>query len=184
MHLVEVAHEVDHAVQRLEHPEAEQVELHQTDGGAVVLVPLQDRAPGHAAPLDRADLDDRSVAQHHAGRVDAEVARTVEHLGRQLGTSSGTSPPCASDTSSTAAGRGDAAPVPGVDAGRPRVDLLGGEAEGLAHVAHRRARSVRDDVGHLRGVAAAVALVDVLDHLLAPPRLDVHVDVRRPVARR
>ena len=74
--------------------------------------------------------------------------------------------------------------MPGVDAGRPRVHLLGGEAERLAHVADGRARPVRDDVGHLRGVAPAVTLVDVLDHLLAPLRLDVHVDVGRPVTRR
>ena len=74
------------------------------------------------------------------------------------------------------------APVPGVDARRPGVHLLGGEAERLAHVAHGRARPVRDDVGHLCRVAAAVALVHVLDHLFAPLRLDVHVDVRRAVA--
>ena len=87
-------------------------------------------------------------------------------------------------TSSTAACRRDATPVPGVDAGRPGVHLLLREAERLAHVAHGRARPVRDDVGHLGRVAAAVALVDVLDDLLAPPRLDVHVDVGRPVTRR
>ncbi len=78
----------------------------------------------------------------------------------------------------------DAAPVPGVDAGGPGVHLLGGEAERLADVAHGRARPVGDDVGHLGRVAAAVALVDVLDDLLAPPRLDVHVDVGRSVTRR
>ena len=43
------------------------------------------RAARHARPLDRAHLDDGPVAQHHAGRVDAEVARPVQHLGRQLG---------------------------------------------------------------------------------------------------
>ena len=74
--------------------------------------------------------------------------------------------------------------MPGVDAGRPGVHLLLREAERLADVAHGRARPVGDDVGHLGRVAAAVALVHVLDDLLAPPRLDVHVDVRRPVTRR
>ena len=82
---VELAHQVDHAVQRLEHAQPEQVELHQPDGGTVVLVPLQHAAPGHAPPLHRADLDHRPVAQHHAGGVDAQMARTVQHLGGQLG---------------------------------------------------------------------------------------------------
>lgn len=41
-------HEVDHLVQRGEHPEAEQVELHESHRRAVVLVPLEDAAVGHA----------------------------------------------------------------------------------------------------------------------------------------
>ena len=71
----------------------------------------------------------------------------------------------------------------------PRVDLLrpgvlhpGGVAEGLGHVADRRLGPVGDDVGHLGGVAAPVALVHVLDGLLAPVALDVDVDVGRAVA--
>ncbi len=75
-------------------------------------------------------------------------------------------------------------PVAPVDPRRPPVHLLGREPEGLAHVAHGRAGAVGDDVGHLGGVAAAVPLVDVLDDLLAPARLDVDVDVRRSVAGR
>ncbi len=71
----------------------------------------------------------------------------------------------------------------GVDARRPGVHLLGGEAECLADVAHRRARPVGDDVGHLRRVAPPVALVHVLDHLFASLRLDIHVDVGGPVTR-
>ena len=43
-------------------------------------------------------------------------------------------------------------------------------------------RPVGDDVGDLRGVLAPVALVDVLDRLLAPVALDVDVDVGRAVA--
>ncbi len=76
--------EVDRVVQRGEHAQAEQVELHQADRGAVVLVPLQHGAVLHAAPLDRAHLDHRPVAQHHAARVDAEVAGEVLDLQGQV----------------------------------------------------------------------------------------------------
>ena len=73
-------------------------------------------------------------------------------------------------------------PRAGVHFGGPGAHLLDRVAEGLAHVAQRRAGAVGDDVGHLGGVPPAVALVDVLDDLLAPLGLDVHVDVGRAVA--
>ncbi len=75
-----LAHEVDREVQHREHPEAEQVELHQPRGRAVVLVPLEHRAALHAGPLDGAELHQRTVGHHHPARVDAEVTREVEHL--------------------------------------------------------------------------------------------------------
>ena len=79
---------------------------------------------------------------------------------------------------------GAAQAAPPLDALRPRVLLADVVAEGPGGVAHRRAGPVGDDVGHLGGVLAAVALVDELDDLLAPAGLDVEVDVRRARAPR
>ena len=73
---------VDGPVDRLEHPEAEKVELHETDCRGVVLVPLEHGPVLHARPLDRADLRDRPVADHHAAGMDAEVAGKALQLGR------------------------------------------------------------------------------------------------------
>ena len=78
------ADHVDREVQHREHAQAEEVELHEARSRAVVLVPLQDRPAFHARPLDRAVLDERAVGHHHAAGVDAEVARKVEHLAREL----------------------------------------------------------------------------------------------------
>ncbi len=169
-----LAHEVDGVVQRREHPEPEQVELDQAGAGAVVLVPLQHRALVHPRPLDRAHLDHRPVADHHAAGVDAEVTRRVLDLERQLEHRLG-------DRAVGLCRRGRHA-APPVDLLRPGVLLAGLEAERLGHVAHRRARPVRDHVGDLGGVMAPVAFVDVLDHLLPPVALDVDVDVGRAVA--
>ena len=80
LHAFVLADEVDREVQHREHPETEQVELHQARGRAVVFVPLEHGAILHARPLDRAELDERTVGQHHPARVDAEVPREVEHL--------------------------------------------------------------------------------------------------------
>ena len=84
----------------------------------------------------------------------------------------------------TSGGRG-----PPRSSGSPRstafaqhVHLLGAVSQGLAHVADGRAGAIGDDVGDLCRAVPAVALVDVGDDLLAPARLDVDVDVGRPVA--
>ena len=63
-----------------------------------------------------------------------------------------------------------------------RVDGVLGQAEGLADLAHRRARAVGDDGRGEAGAIAAVFLVDVLHHLLAPLVLEIDVDVGRLVA--
>ena len=72
--------QVDRQVQHREHPQTEQVELHQPGGRAVVLVPLEHGPVLHAGPLDRAELHQRPVGHDHAAGVDAEVAGEVEHL--------------------------------------------------------------------------------------------------------
>jgi hypothetical protein len=77
LHPLVLPDEVDREVQHREHPEAEQVELHQPRGRAVVLVPLQHRPTLHAGPLDRAALHQWPVCHHHPARVDAEVPGEV-----------------------------------------------------------------------------------------------------------
>ena len=166
------AHQVDGVVQRRQHAEAEQVELHQSDCGTVVFVPLQHAAVLHAGPLHRAHVGDRPVADHHAARVDAHVPRQVGDLQCQVDHRLG-------DVLDV--GRVGHA-VPPADLLAPGVLLPLRKAERASHVAHRAATAVGDDVGDLRGVVAAVAVVDVLDRLLAQVRFDVDVDVGRPVA--
>ena len=62
------------------------------------------------------------------------------------------------------------------------VDLLQVEAQRLAHVAHRALGPVGDDGGGQRRAIAAVFRIEILDHLLAPLVLEIHVDVGRLVA--
>ena len=63
-----------------------------------------------------------------------------------------------------------------------RCDRILRQPHGLADVAHRRARAIGDDGGGKPGAVAAIARVDVLDHLLAPLVLEVDVDVGRLLA--
>ena len=75
-----------------------------------------------------------------------------------------------------------AAPAPD-GAGQARRRVSSGKPHGLADLAQRRAAAIADHRGGKPGALAAVFLVDVLDHLLAPLMLEIDVDVRRLVAR-
>jgi hypothetical protein len=168
---VPLADEIGGVVQGRQHAETQQVELDESDSGAIVLVPLQDAAVLHAPPLDGTHLDDRTVADDHAARVDAEVAREVLDLLREL-----------EHRRRELVGVGGGYRRPTVDGLRERVLLPGGVPERLGDVAHRGLGPVGDDVGDLRGVMAAVPLIDVLDDLFASIALDVDVDVGWAVA--
>ena len=165
--------QVDGVVQRREHAEAEQIELHEARSCTVVFVPLQHRPLVHPAPLDRAYLDHRPVGDHHAARVDTEVARRVFDFERQFKHRLRNDRSlflflllhCHRNSS------------PAIDLFRPGVLLAGFVAERFGHVAHRRTRPVGDHVGDLCGVMSSVAFIHVLDDFLAAVRLDVDVNV-------
>ena len=77
----------------------------------------------------------------------------------------------------TQAARGDALPVHVPDRAGERRGRVLREPHGLAHVPRRAPPPVADDGGGEACAGAAVAAVDVLDHLLAPLVLEVDVDV-------
>ena len=70
--------EINGPMQRLKHAETQQVKLHESGGGAVVLIPLQYRSTRRPTPLHGTDLTDGSITDHHAGRVNTEMTRPVE----------------------------------------------------------------------------------------------------------
>ena len=78
-------HQVHRVVQGAEHPQPQEVELDKTDRRTVVLVPLEHAAVHHAPPLHRAHLGHGAVADHHAPRMDTEVAGGVAQLVGQGG---------------------------------------------------------------------------------------------------
>ena len=149
--------------------QAEEVELHQPHPGAAVLVPLQHRPVVHPAALDRAHLADRPLGQHHAAGMDAQMPRRLEQLLGQLDHRG-------RDSMIISAVAVDHLGV-GVELLGPGILLAGGIAERLRHVPDRRLGPVADHVRHLCGIAPAVALVDLLDHLLAAVGVEVDVDV-------
>src|SRR3954468_10736340 len=69
-------------------------------------------------------------------------------------------------------------PWPPAALGQPGGDVLG-EAHGLADLADGAAGAIADDSGADRRPLAAVAVIEVLDHLLAALVLEVDIDVGR-----
>ncbi len=131
------------------HAEAQQIHLHDAHVGAVVLVPLDDDAAGHGGGLERDAGVEPALADHHAARVLAEVARQILHLAPQ---------PREQRHAIRLHVEADRRQLPrqGIlrideleavhHLGEP-IDLRGVEAEHLPHLARRTAPAVGDDVG-------------------------------------
>ena len=170
-------------LQHRHHPEAEQIDLHDPEIGAVVLVPLHDHPPGHARRLQRHDGVQAAGGDHHAARVLAEVARQVQEAARHLADQA------VAVLRRREAGRRQvgldrlvAGHQPDRQVARDAIELLLGEAERAPRVAHRHARPVGDHVRGHGGAARAVAFVHVLDHQLALiARRQIQIDVGHPV---
>ncbi len=164
-----------HAAQ---HAQPQHVDLHELEGVDVVLVPLDDLPVGHGGGLDRHQVVQPVLGQHEAAGMGAELAREADQLAGDL---QGEPQAAVPEVEVERLGMllEDAVPGPGRDLGRQRRRHVLGQPHDLADVADGAARAEAHDGGAQGGPVAAVALVDPLDHLLAPLALEVDVDVRR-----
>jgi len=74
------------------------------------------------------------------------------------------------------------APVPAPHRPGQRASDILAQPHRLAHFANRHARAVVDHGGAQSRAVAAIAGVDILDHLLAPLMLEIDVDIGRFLA--
>ena len=161
-----------------EHAERQHVDLEHAERVDVVLVPLQEGAVRHGAVVDRHGLVEALAGEHEAADVLGEMAREAHQLAGELhrladrrvgGVEARLAHPLLGEVV--------VADAPDQAGQRRRHVLL--EAQRLADLADRHARAVVDDGGADGGAVAAVAGVEILDHLLAPLVLEVDVDVGR-----
>ena len=164
-----------------EHAEAKDVDFEQTEGVEIVLVPFDHGTVFHGGIADRDDLRQRPAGQHEAADMLGQMAGEadqllgeLEHAGEQ---GIGRVEPGLADIFLRQA-RIAQAP----DGGGERGDGILGEAERLADLAHRQSPAIADHGGGQPGAVAAVAGIDILNHLLAPLVLEIDVDVRRFLA--
>ena len=159
-----------------QHAQRQHIDLEHAQRIDVVLVPFEEGAVLHGAVVDRHGGIEPLAGEHEAADVLGEMPREAEQLARQPDRLAelriGRVQPSLCDVLV-----GDLAVALAPDqAGEPRRHVLL-EAHGLAHLADGHARAIVDDGGADGGALAAVAAIEILDHLLAPLVLEVDVDV-------
>ena len=167
------------ALDRREHPQAEQVDLQEARVRAGVLVPLAHlaalhrggHAPGSSRPAGGSRRSSRPSAGRDgaAGRRPRRTAAPARPSGRPGRARA--SPSATSMSPSTPRARRT------VGAARDALDLPRRQAERLAELADRPARAEGREGGHQRRALAPVALVHARDQHLADVAREVEVDV-------
>ena len=164
-----------------EHAQGEYIHLKQAEGLDVFLIPLDHGALRHAGVLHRHQCGDGAAGDDEAAHVLRQVARKAENLLyqriEQLGSLAVPGHALLLETF----GEIGAAIPPGERLGEI-IHEHGIQPQRAAHIAHGAARTVGDNGGRQRGALVGVLAVDVLDHLLAPLVLEIHVDIRRLIA--
>ena len=164
-----------------EHAQRQAIDLEQLHRVQVVLVPLDDGAIGHRRVFHRHQLAQRRVADHEAAHVLRQMPRHVEQFGGEF-----EHPPQHRAVRVEAAfAQGCIERAHTIPPGKDRaqlIHLVRRQTQRLGHVAHRALAAIADHRGRQRRTLAAVLVIDVLDHLLAPLVLEIHVDVGRLVA--
>lgn len=164
------------APDRREHPQTQAVDLEDSQGVQIVLVPFDDGPAFHGGIFDRDQFAQWSLRHHHSPHMLREVtgkADDLQHQGPQL-----PGQPRLGIEADFAEPLGDASFVVHPAAVlRQRVDTVERQPQGLSDIADGRAGAVGDDLGGHAGPFATVLFVDVLQDLFASFVFEVDVDV-------
>ncbi len=175
------AQQFEAATQTGQHPERQNIDLQQLERINIVLVPLQDRSARHGGVADHRHLGERTTAHDEAADMGGEVAGEVLDFGRQLQRQA---QPAIGDVEplrrSKVLQRVVMARAP-IRLRKPAGYVLR-QPERLADFADGAAAAIADYGADDGGAIASIAVVDVLDDLLAPLVLEIDVDVGRLVA--
>ena len=166
-----------------QHAERQHVDLEDAERVEIVLVPFDDGAVLHRRVLDRHQLVERPAGDDEAADMLREMAGKADQLAGEVerqaqgavgGIEPGLAHPLVGDRARSLQPQTMPASAATTSTDRPR-------ALPTSRIALRGA--VADHRGGEAGAVAAVFLVDVLDHLLAPLMLEIDVDIGRLVAR-
>ena len=156
-------------LQHRHHPEAEEIHFHDPHVGAIVLVPLDDDATGHAGVFEWNDRVELPLADDHPAGMLAKMPRQILHLAPEAREQPDTiRMQIQADRREMPRQRiGRIGELEVVHHLREAIDLKRLEPERLPHFARGAPPAIRDDVGGHCRAQAAVFLVHVLDDPLA-----------------
>ncbi len=161
-----------------QHAERQAIDFEDAELVEIVLVPLDHRPPCHGGVFDRHELAQRRVRDHHP----AHVLRKMPREGDQILHERDELPPhdrFRVDPHVRAALREVRLVVIAFQPLGQPIHEIERQPKRLADITHGGARTVTNRLGRHAGAVAAVFLVDVLQHLLAPLMLEIDVDVGR-----
>ena len=161
------------------HAEPEEIDLHDAEVFAVVLVPLADTAAGHGGRFKRHDFVEFVARDDHATGVLPKVARQAAHQGMETDHGLGAWMLRRNTTHLELLLQIERVRKisVGVEA-RETIQRVVAEAEDFADFACRAAAAIGDDVGGHRRAALAVTPVDLLnDALAAFAAREIEIDV-------
>jgi hypothetical protein len=172
---------IEHATDGREHAQGEDIHFHQAQRVDVVLVPLDHGALRHRRVFHRHQAVEPAAGDDETADVLREMPwKTDQHLrDRQPALHGGIG---RIEPDLGAARRQLLALFPPGQVAGQGVDRRQRKAQRAPGVAQRTPGAVGDHRRSQRGALAAVAGIDVLDHLLAPLVLEIDVDVGRLVA--
>ena len=161
-----------------QHAQRQHIDLHQAQRVDIVLVPLDESSIDHRPLHHRNRFVEPPLRQDEAADVLRQMPWKADQLAGKRHSLRDQGivriKPRLADMRLRHAGA-PAAP----DHARQRAGHVLRQAEHLAHLTDGAAGTVVDDRGAQGGAVTTITLIDVLDHLLAPLVLEIHVDIRR-----
>ena len=159
-----------------QHAQRQAIHLQHAQHVQVILVPLDDGSRRHGCILDGHQTGQRAIGDHESAhmlrQVAGMVAQRLHQMEQPLHQRRGRI-----ETSLRQPVGHVVAIAAAPEAGADGRDLIGRETQCPGHVTRRTAPPVADDVGRERRPRPTVLAVDVLEDLLAPFVLEIHVDI-------
>ena len=181
---LELADHVQATANGAEHAQRQHIDLHQSHGIQIILVPLDDAAIGHGRVLHRHQTRQATLGQHKSAHMLAQMPWET-HQGAGQGQPMRHPPVVLASMGLEQrlnALRLHQTGIKPMVLPRKRIDQCLRNGQRLAHITQCALGPVADHSRRQGSALTTVLAVDVLNHLLPPLMLKIHINIRRLAA--